>query len=525
MPNRMDGSGGGCQGASDSNSPPEAQKMAPTPSNIRPSGVILLLLIALTAIRLSIAAGTGLVFDEAYYRLWGLFPAWGYFDHAPMVAWWVALGQGIVGDTALGTRLLGPLSALIGSLLLWRTTFLLFDRPVATLSVLVFNAMLLPSVGSIVMTPDVPSVFFWGLTLWALAELRASQNAKWWLLIGALIGLDLLSKYSGVFLGLGISLWMLIDKTQRHWFSHPLPYLGALLAILFFSPVLYWNAAHDYVSFAKQLSRTQGESFEPHYLFDLIGAQWLLMTPIIGAIALYSFSRNLQSLIPSRSGSTTLVIATSLPFAVYLLLHALHDRVNANWPAPLMPAFAILAAITLEKTKNRFLKRSAFALGYAILALVFLEIIHPFLPISPDRNPAMLTRGWVELGKELENIAKEKGLSWIATASYEHTGGLGFALHGTMNVIQINERIRYGFMPPPDPILTAKPALFIMWDHAADGALKNLSRCIGQVEKIGTVSRKYGAVSIESFAIYQLTDVKITPPIYDRKRDPSSCQL
>jgi len=521
----MDGSGGGCQGASDSNSPPEAQKMAPTPSNIRPSGVILLLLIALTAIRLSIAAGTGLVFDEAYYRLWGLFPAWGYFDHAPMVAWWVALGQGIVGDTALGTRLLGPLSALIGSLLLWRTTFLLFDRSVATLCVLVFNAMLLPSVGSIVMTPDVPSVFFWGLTLWALAELRASQNAKWWLLIGVLIGLDLLSKYSGVFLGLGILLWMLIDKTQRHWFSHPLPYLGALLAILFFSPVLYWNAAHDYVSFAKQLSRTRGESFEPHYLFDLIGAQWLLMTPIIGAIALYSFSRNLQSLIPSRSGSTTLVIATSLPFAVYLLLHALHDRVNANWPAPLMPAFAILAAITLEKTKNRFLKRSAFALGYAILALVFLEIIHPFLPISPDRNPAMLTRGWVELGKELENIAKEKGLSWIATASYEHTGGLGFALHGTMNVIQINERIRYGFMPPPDPILTAKPALFIMWDHAADGALKNLSHCIGQVEKIGTVSRKYGAVSIESFAIYQLTDVKITPPIYDRKRDPSSCQL
>jgi len=64
-----------------------------------------------------------------------------------------------------------------------------------------------------------------------------------------------------------------------------------------------------------------------------------------------------------------------------------------------------------------------------------------------------------------------------------------------------------------------------MWDHAADGALKNLSRCIGQVEKIGTLSRKYGAVSIESFAIYQLTDVKITPPIYDRKRDPSSCQL
>ena len=485
----------------------------------------MLLLLGLTAIRLSIAAGTGLVFDEAYYRLWGLFPAWGYFDHAPMVAWWVALGQGLAGDTALGTRLLGPLSALIGSLFLWRAALLLYGRSVATLSVLVFNAMLLPSVGSLVMTPDVPSVFFWGLTLWALAELRASQNAKWWLVIGVMIGLDLLSKYSGVFLGLGILLWLLSDKTQRHWFAHPLPYLGAILAILLFSPVLYWNATHDYVSFAKQLSRTQGESFEPHYLFDLIGAQWLLMTPIIGAIALYSFSRNLRSLISSQSGPATLIIATSLPFTIYLLLHALHDRVNANWPAPLMPAFAMLAAITLEKIKTRFLKRSAFALGYAILALVFLEIVHPFLPIPADRNPAMLTRGWVELGKELETIAKEKGLGWIATASYEHTGGLGFALHGKISVIQINERIRYGFMPPPDPTLTAQPALFIMWDHAAEGALKNLDRCIGRIEKIGTVSRKFGDAVIESFSIYQLDDVKITPPIYDRKRDPSSCQL
>jgi len=465
--------------------------MALYPSNIRPSGAILLLLGALTAIRLSIAAGTGLVFDEAYYRLWGLFPGWGYFDHAPMVAWWVALGQILVGDTALGTRLLGPLSALIGSLLLWRTAFLLFDRSIAALSVLAFNAMLLPSVGSIIMTPDVPSVFFWGLTLWALAELRASQKAIWWLIVGALIGLDLLSKYSGVFLGLGILLWLIIDREQRHWFTHPLPYVSAFLAILLFAPVLYWNATHDYVSFAKQLSRTQGESFEPRFIFELIGAQWLLMTPIIGAIALYSFVKNLRTLTPTRSSPTILLVATSLPFVLYLLLHSLHDRVNANWPAPLMPAFAVLAAITLEKIKSCFLKRSAFAIGYALIGLIFLEIIHPFLPIPPDRNPAMLTRGWAELGKELETIAKEKGLSWIATASYEHTGGLGFALHGQLNVIQINERIRYGFMPPPDPALVAKPALFIMWDYAAEDTLKNLAACIGHAERFWRRQRKF----------------------------------
>jgi len=44
--------------------------------------------------------------------------------------------------------------------------------------------------------------------------------------------------------------------------------------------------------------------------------------------------------------------------------------------------------------------------------------------------------------------------------------------------------------------------LFIMWNHAAEGALKNLDRCIGRIEKIGTVSRKFGDAVIESFSIY-----------------------
>jgi hypothetical protein len=64
-----------------------------------------------------------------------------------------------------------------------------------------------------------------------------------------------------------------------------------------------------------------------------------------------------------------------------------------------------------------------------------------------------------------------------------------------------------------------------MWDYAAEDTLKNLAACIGHAEKIGTISRKFNDTIIETFSIYQLNDVKITPPIYDRKRDPSSCQL
>ena len=51
--------------------------------------------IALAAIVLRALAfsGTELYSDEAYYWLWSLRPAAGYFDHPPLVAWLVAAGS------------------------------------------------------------------------------------------------------------------------------------------------------------------------------------------------------------------------------------------------------------------------------------------------------------------------------------------------------------------------------------------------------------------------------------------------
>ncbi len=56
--------------------------------------------------------------DEAYYWVWSRALAAGYLDHPPMVALWIRAGTALAGDTPLGIRLLGPLSAPLGSLLL-----------------------------------------------------------------------------------------------------------------------------------------------------------------------------------------------------------------------------------------------------------------------------------------------------------------------------------------------------------------------------------------------------------------------
>jgi 4-amino-4-deoxy-L-arabinose transferase-like glycosyltransferase len=56
--------------------------------------------------------------DEAYYWVWSRALAPGYLDHPPMVALWIRAGTALAGQTALGIRLLGPLSAAAGTWLL-----------------------------------------------------------------------------------------------------------------------------------------------------------------------------------------------------------------------------------------------------------------------------------------------------------------------------------------------------------------------------------------------------------------------
>src|SRR5579864_879579 len=89
-------------------------------SRLSPMALLAAAIAAMLAARLALAAVAPLTEDEAYYRLWSLKPAFGYFDHPPMIAWWVWLGRQIAGDTPLGVRLVPVLGTAL-------TTWLTYD--------------------------------------------------------------------------------------------------------------------------------------------------------------------------------------------------------------------------------------------------------------------------------------------------------------------------------------------------------------------------------------------------------------
>jgi 4-amino-4-deoxy-L-arabinose transferase-like glycosyltransferase len=416
----------------------------------RPSNATwLLALLAITALRLLMAARIPLSPDEAYYLLWSQNLQPGYFDHPPMVALWIFGGTTLLGPSALGVRLLGPLSAALGSVLLWRAGEDFFpNRHAGLLAAAFFNATLLLGAGAILMTPDTPLLFFWTAAIAALARLLATRDTRWWLAIGAATGGALLSKYTGVLLAAGIFLWLVTRAEGRRTLRGPWPWAGLLTAAAIFAPNLAWNAGNGWVTILKQGGRVAG--FDParaaQFLAELVVGQIGLFTPIIFALA----ACGLWRLFRTRGPVADLLLwLTLLPAAIFLE-HTLTDRVQSNWPAVIYPAACLAAAGLGEKTLLKW-ARPALGVGLAITLIAYAQALAAPFPIPAPIDPAALQlTGWQDFSTQAAAIAAARNPAFIT--SDEYTAAAELALYAqpgaTVPVAAYGARWSYLGLPP-----------------------------------------------------------------------------
>src|ERR1700727_2538820 len=321
-----------------------------SPNDVRLVRNTAITILALVALRLAAAAWTPLTFDEAYYWMWSKHLAGGYYDHPPMVAVGIPPGPMIAGDTELGVRLVSILLALPMSWAVYRTATILFGgRRVAATATVLLNVTLMAAVGTMIVTPDAPLLVASSFVLFFLAKVLETGRGAWWLAVGAAVGAALTSKYTALFFGPAILIWLVSVPKLRRWLISPWPYLGGLVALGTFAPVILWNADHHWVSFIKQIGRSRIEDFKLAFVGELIPTQIAFATPlvfILGAMGLYAlFKRD-----GGASAARGLLNAIFWTIVVYFVWHSLHARVEANWFAPVYPAFAIAAAVAAHVT-------------------------------------------------------------------------------------------------------------------------------------------------------------------------------
>lgn len=484
------------------------------PAETRSVRAVVLTVLALVALRLVCAALTPLTFDEAYYWTWSKHLAGGYYDHPPMVAVVIRLGTMIAGDTEFGVRLVSILLALPMSFAVYRATVLLFDSAKAAASAAVLlNVMLMVAAGTVIVTPDAPLMAASSFVLLCLAKLFVSGRGAWWLGVGAAVGAALLSKYTALFFGPVILIWLLAVPELRRWLRTPWPYLGGLVALAIFSPVLIWNAEHHWVSFAKQLGRARVDQLTLRYIIELIPTQIAFATPPVfglAAMGLFALAKRGEGTLAAR----VLINATVWTLTVYFVWHSLHGRVEANWFGPIYPALAIAAAVASDvarwQPRGRHFadacRRWALPVGVGMFVALVVQVNTGLLSgYRRDASVRSIGVGLPELAAEIETMRAKSGARCVLAQGYGVTSWLRFYLPKDTCVAQHFERIRWINAPPPDAGQLTGRLLYV--DDGSDN-WPRVAQSFNHVEKVATLERKRGPLTIETFGIDVVADPK-----------------
>jgi 4-amino-4-deoxy-L-arabinose transferase-like glycosyltransferase len=474
-------------------------------------------------VRIAAGALAPLAFDEAYYWLWSRHLAGGYFDHPPMIAFVIRLGTLVAGDTELGVRIISALLAGPATWAVWRSAQILFkDAKLSATAALFFNLTLMVAVGTVVVTPDAPLLIASAFVLFFLAKLIETGRGQWWLAVGVSVGLALLSKYTAWFLGLSIVVWLLIVSEMRRWLLTPWPWLGGLIALLSFMPVLLWNASHDWNSFIYTFSRRLiANEWTTRYLGEYLASQAGLATPSIFVLGIMGLS----ALSLGKGGNRcagVLVGAMVWPLAVYFAWHSLHQRVEGNWTSPIFPALSIAAAFAVHGVEwaGRWAQvvtwshRLATPIGIGVAALIYAQSVFGIIPLGViDPTARQLGAGWREVASEIDLIRQRIGAHGVVTTNYGLTSWLSFYLPSHPPVVQLNERFRWENEAAPSDDFFKGLLIYVCRFSVPE--VEAVEERYKDVREIATVIRQRSGVRIERYSVYGV-EMPVGDPLDNR---------
>jgi len=284
-------------------------------------------LLALLHLRILLAVIVPPLPEEAYHWNFARHLDWSYHDHPPVIAWAIAAGRLLAGDSPLGIRLLPLLFSVGATAVLARFARRLYGEAAAVWAVILFTLAPVPLLVSEAGFPDSPLLFFWALTMALGWDAIETGRPGSWIAAGAALGAAMLSKYTGVLLVPSLLLYLGISGRDRRWLATPWPYVAGLVALLVFSPVLYWNATHHWASLLFQ-SKGRFEESRGFALFRFVENQALVLGLAL-PLAAVAVARLCRRARPEE----TYLLAHFLP--MFLLFAAISCKrpVHILWPA------------------------------------------------------------------------------------------------------------------------------------------------------------------------------------------------
>ena len=377
----------------------------------RDSRNILLIIIFATLFKMLYAAPLYLLDDEAYYWVWSRNLSLSYFDHPPMIAILIRLSTTFFGDSFLGIRALGAIATGISIWFGLDLTYRIYqDKRVLWNATWLFLLALPFFAAGIIMTPDTPMMLFLTLALWSFYRAAFEMKTKYWWVSGICFGLALLSKYTAILWLGSVFLLLVVDPHLRHQLRRPTPWLAGAITLLLFSPVIYWNAAHDWASFKFQLGHGL-ELKNPRplfYLGEYFAGQAGLMTPGIFLLILALWGKMTASWKKLSGSERFLLVSGFTPFLFFMYAGS-RTHVEANWPALTYLTGIIIAARWHANARGwqKWIKGINYSFLILFLLIIIVQAHFKVLPLNGKNDPTNRYYGWPGALDQIEQLWHE----------------------------------------------------------------------------------------------------------------------
>jgi hypothetical protein len=383
------------------------------------------LLVLTLAFRFWLGAAFPITGDEAYFIWWGWLPDWGFYDHPPMIGWWLAV-LSVVSREEWWLRLpviLQP--ALLSLALYWALPKLVDGLGEARRLWAATLVLLAPvNVWNVFITTDTPLIYFSVLS--GLAWIRAARDdaPRWYAVAGLLLAGAVLSKYFAAILGFAY----LVDALRRRKAA---AFSGLAIAYACTVPALalmaWWNSANCW----------------PNYMFNFVNrhgdAGWSLKTPalyavtllyVLGPPVLWLAWKNRR--VAGADSSPRFALPAGLdtlawlPFLLFALLSAV-KQIGLHWLLSFVPFALIWLALRLRPASLQ--KLGLFFAGFAVAHVAGILVVSR-LPLETwqklrQYDGIVLTFEHQGLARELASFRKD----WVlAMDGYSNAVTLGYNL-------------------------------------------------------------------------------------------------
>lgn len=473
-------------------------------------GSLLLLLFITTSFRLIYINLLQLAPDEAYY--WDLSRTLqlSYYDHPPMLMYLISFFTKVLGNTEFAVRLPSVIISCAVTVLMYLLGKELFDERVGFYSAILTNITLIYSIGGILSTIDTPFALFWLLSLYFGVKALKTGEGRWWYLKDMALGLGMLSKYIMVLFVPAFLVFLILSRGHRHWLRRKEPYIGSIIALLIFSPVIIWNAQNDWASFKFQLSHglkiKKKAGFQS--LMKYIGSQAGVVSPFLFLACIWGMVQGLVIWIKKRDWRYLFLTSASSFVILFFGYSSLRAKVEGNWPMPAYFTAVILLVCLYFISNYRHKKRLAGIVAGTSLVFTLLAHTQALVPlVSINKDPTDQFYGWRELGMEVEKTVNEAvgahGMRpdpFILADSHQLTAELAFYIPSQPRVYEIagaGKFNQYNMWDGPEPgrdaILVAEPG------KENDPYIRSLFEDIKEVKR---VDLKRGEKVIKTYSLY-----------------------